>query len=117
MTTLTEGIHTGEFLRSQADGTRSIDQVTVTVAGGAGHVSGTVLGKITASGKYLAYLDSASDGSQTAAAILLSDLKGVANGDVKAVIVNADAEVEAALLTGLDANARADLLALGIKCR
>jgi len=36
--------------------------------------SGVVLGKITASGKYAPYLDSASDGTQTAVGIMFNDV-------------------------------------------
>ena len=117
MTTFTESVRPQEWLRSEAPGTRSRSVGTMTVAGGAGHVSGTVVGRITASGKLVAYSNSASDGSQAAVGILVSDLKGQPNGDVQAVIVDADCEVEAALLTGLDSAGRADLALLGFKLR
>ena len=57
MTTLTEGLNRGEYLMSEANGTRSRDAVIVTVAGGVALPSGTVLGKITASGKYIKSLE------------------------------------------------------------
>jgi hypothetical protein len=51
MTVLTQGNQTGEFLLSEADGQLSRENVTVTVAGAVALPSGTVLGKITATGK------------------------------------------------------------------
>ncbi len=59
--------------------------------------AGTVLGKITASGKYTAYNPGASDGSQTVAGILWDDADATA-GDVQAAAVTRDAEVNAAEL-------------------
>ena len=56
---------------------------TVTIAAGADLPRGTVLGKITASGKYIKSLSAAADGSQTPAAILV-DFAGAAGGDVLA---------------------------------
>ena len=52
MTVLTETIHVGEFLLSEDNSTRCRENVTVTVSGATTWLSGTVLGKITASGKF-----------------------------------------------------------------
>jgi Bacteriophage lambda head decoration protein D len=119
MTTLTQGIQPFEFLLSEADGMRARDQVTVTVAGAVALPSGTVLGKITATGKYIKYLDGASDGSQVAAAVLGTPLDGV-NGDYKCLAFTRDCEVIGNRLNGgsnVDANGNADLKALGIIVR
>ena len=70
MTVLTQGIEAMEFLLSEADGMRARDQFTVTIAGAVALPSGTVLGKITATGKLIKYLDGAADGSQTAVGVL-----------------------------------------------
>ena len=118
-TPITQGYLTGEYLFSEAPGKRSRDQVTVTVAGAVALPSGTVLGKVTASGKYIKYLDGAADGSQTAAAVLYNPLPSV-NGDTKCTVHNSDCEVIGAGLNGgagVDAAGKADLLALGIKVR
>lgn len=112
---LQEGKHTGEFLLSEANGTRSREEVVIAAAAAA-LVAGTVMGKITASGKYVAYNDGASDGSQTAAGILYSNVADSAS-DQKAVIIARDAEVVGAELTGNDANGTTDLKALGIIVR
>jgi hypothetical protein len=118
MTVKTEALPRAyEWLRSEAPGTRSRDTATVTVSGGAGMKSGTVLGRVTASGKLIAYSNAASDGSQTAVALLGPDLTGEPNGDVRAVVLNTDCEVEESMLTGLDAAGKTDLLALGFKFR
>ena len=91
MTVLTQGYQTGEFLLSD-EGMRSRDAVTVTIAGGVALPSGQVLGKITASGKFVAHDAGASNGSQTAVAVLYTPLPGV-NGDVKATAITREAEV------------------------
>ena len=119
MPVLTQGFLTGEYLVSEAPGSRSRDVATVTVAGGVALPPGTVLGKVTASGKLVKYSDGASDGSQAAVAILYEGCPAT-NGDYKRTVHNTDCEVIAAALNGgagVDANGRADLLALGIKLR
>lgn len=115
MTTLVETRHTGEYLLSEAEGTLSREQVTVTQSGAA-ILSGTVMGKITATSKYIPYLNGAVDGSEVAAGILYTALPA-ATGDVKAVLHVRLAEVATADLTGLDANGTADLKALNIIVR
>lgn len=123
MTTLTQGIQPGEFLMSEANGTRSREAVTVTVASSAKLPSGTVLGKITASGKYVVYANGASDGSEAAAAVLLTELQDGVNGDYPATVIVRDAEVigdrldwKASDGTAVTAG-KADLKALGIIVR
>ena len=119
MTVLTQGIEAMEFLLSEADGMRARDQFTVTIAGAVALPSGTVLGKITATGKLIKYLDGAADGSQTAVGVLGTPLAGV-NGDYKALVFTRDCEVIGSRLNGgvaLDANGQADLKALGIIIR
>jgi Bacteriophage lambda head decoration protein D len=96
MTTLTEKLHAGGFLISEADGKLSRDNVTL--VSGQNLVAGTVLGKISASGKYAAYDDQASDGTQTAVAILYeaSDASG---GDLVVCAITRSAEVNGNELT------------------
>lgn len=116
---LTQGIQVGEWLLSEDNGQRSRSKATATVAGSVALPSGTVMGKITASGKLIKYVNTASDGSQQAVGILYNALPGV-NGDYAVTIIDCDAEVIAAMLNGgagLDAPGIADLLALGIKVR
>lgn len=119
MTTLTQGIQNGEFLISEGNGMISRESATVTVAGAVALPSGTVLGKITATGKLIKYNDAAADGSQAAVGVLLEGCPGT-NGDYKRAYIARDAEVFGAMLNGgvaLDANGIADLKALGIIVR
>lgn len=119
MAVLTQSIQVGEFLLSEASGERSREQVTVTVAGSVALPSGTVLGKITATGKYIKYLNGAVDGSQTAAAILLNPLAAV-NGDYKCAVFVRDCEVSGAMLnggSGVDAPGAVELVAAGVIVR
>jgi hypothetical protein len=114
MTTLTQGIERGEYLMSEANGTRSRETVTVTVAGAIALPSGTVLGRITATGKYVKYDEAGTDdGRRVAAAVLWEDCPDV-NGDYSRVVHIRDCEVIDSKLTGIDANGRVDLRALGV---
>jgi hypothetical protein len=83
MTTLTEGKHAGGFLIWEV--LRDYTHETVTLASGAGKLDpGTVLGKITASGKYTAHDPAAVDGTETAVAVLWGKADAT-GGDVPAV--------------------------------
>lgn len=126
MSTKTEGKHTGEFLISESPGHISRDQATVTVAAATTLEPGTVLGKLTATGKYVPYDNVGSDGSEAAAGVLYGALTNddVAPADLQGVVINFGAEVRAADLvwaSGLvDADKTAglaDLAAFGVKAR
>ena len=112
---LNEGKHAGEFLLSEGNGDISREQVTIAAAAGA-LVPGTVLGKITASGKYVAYSNAASDGSEVAAGIVFYEVPDSAS-DQKVLAIVRSAEVIGAELTGLDAPGTADLRAIGVIVR
>ncbi|WP_412506800.1 head decoration protein [Roseovarius sp. SYSU LYC5161] len=123
MTVLNEGRHPGEFLMSEANRQRS--RANITVASGAGIIApGTVLGKITASGKYLASAVGATDGSQTAVAIALYGCDATTS-DVAVAGITRDAEVNGSILTyhpdrdqvGEQGAAHADLASVGIIVR
>ena len=117
MTVLTETNHVGEFLLSEDNSTRCREEVTVTVSGATNWLSGTVLGKITGTGKYVKYDEGGTDdGRRVAAAVLYNELLPVA-GDIQATIVARDAEVIEAKLTGIDANGIVDLATKGIIVR
>lgn len=90
MTTLTETTHDAGFLLSEGEGQISRDNgILIT---GQDLAAGTVLGKITASGKWTAFHDDAQDGSGVAAGILLAacDASG---GDAACVVIARMAEV------------------------
>ena len=83
MTTLTETTHAGGFLVWEAF--RDYTRETITVATGTLE-PGTVLGRITASGKYAAHDPAAVDGTETAVAVLWAKADASA-GDVPAVAI------------------------------
>lgn len=95
----------------------------ITVVSGQNLARGTVLGKITASGKYTAWTTGAADGSQTAAGVLL-DAVNASAGDAKGVMVARMAAINPAALVysgtpndAQKAGALASLKALGIVAR
>ncbi|MCE8540113.1 head decoration protein [Ruegeria pomeroyi] len=121
MPMLTETTHPGGFLVWEAF--RDYTRETITIAAGTLE-PGTVLGKITASGKYAAHDPAAVDGTETAVAVLWgkADASG---GDVPAValvrgpaIVNRHDLVFAGTPTEPEINAaHTALLAAGILTR
>ncbi|MCW2319240.1 Bacteriophage lambda head decoration protein D [Rhodoblastus acidophilus] len=97
MTILTENPHAGSFLLA-IDDEGNLSRDNIVVASGAGVLQpGAVLGKITASGKFTLRDAAASDGSQTAAAILY-DRVDATSADAKAVAVARHAEVRGSAL-------------------
>lgn len=90
MTTLTEGRHPGEAILSEANGQRSREAITI--ESGENLAPNTVLGRVTASGNYVAYDETNSDGSETAAAVLF-DAVDATGGDAAGVAFVRDAEV------------------------
>jgi len=90
MAILTEGRHATEGLLSEANFHRSRDNIVV--VSGAGVLSpGTVLAKITASGKYKPSTATGSDGGQTAIAVLLYPVDAT-DADVPVAAITRDAE-------------------------
>lgn len=101
------------FLLSEAPGKLSRD--TVTIVSGAGKLdAGTVLGKITVSGKYTSSPDSGADGSQTGVAVLAEPVDAT-SADVVALAITDLAEVKTSMLivhsTVNDATKRATKIA------
>lgn len=118
---LTESTRPGEFIIAEANG--SISREEVTIVSGQNLAAGTVVGKITASGKYTAYDDDNADGSETAAGILYAAVDA-SGGDKKGVIIARHAEVADSLLVWAGTNdagdktaGKADLAALDIILR
>lgn len=105
---LTESLRAGEFIIAEGNG--SISREEVTIASGQNLVAGTVVGKVTASSKFIAYDDDNADGSQTAAGILYEAVDASA-GDKKGVIVARHAEVDTSLLTFVGTNDAGDITA------
>ena len=100
MATLMESVHTGEFLVSE--GNNSISREQVELAPDLSVLSGTVLGKNTATSIYSPVDPAADDGSQMAAAILYSNTTTDATGG-EAVVICRLGEVDQSLLIWPDA--------------
>lgn len=121
MTVLTEGKRAADFIVSEANGARSRD--VITIAQSAALQPGTVLGKITATAKYVALDPAANTGAETAAGILYAAADAT-GADVRQTAILRDAEVNGAELAwpdgitaGQKTAAVADLAALGIIIR
>lgn len=121
MPTFNEPIRPLEFLLAEANGSISREQVTIASGQGA-LVPGAVLGRRTSGGQFAVYNDAATDGTQTAVAILCYPVDATAAA-VPATVIARHAEVEA---SGLNwntqgspaiANGVADLAALDILVR
>ncbi|CBA14756.1 head decoration protein [Xanthomonas albilineans] len=95
MTVLNENARSGDFLLSEGNGCYSRENEIL--ASGENLQAGTVLGVITASGKYTILAPAATDGSQNAGGILLSTTNATA-ADTAVVVVERAAEVKAAAL-------------------
>ena len=78
--------------------------------------AGTVLGKVTASGKLKPYSNVATDGSEAAVGILLYNTPRQTE-DQKVTVLTRHAEVNGNQLVGVDAAAIADLKQVGILVR
>ena len=98
MTTLTQGVQTCEWLISTAPGQRSYSKGTATVSATTALPSGTLMGKVTASGKYIASAVGATDGSETPAAIAIYGADAT-SADVTVSAIVRDAEVNGNCLT------------------
>ena len=109
---LTEKSRAGQFILAEANGTLSRERIVV--ASGEGVLAaGTVLGKVTASGKYAAYDNVASDGTQAAVCILYDEVDAT-SADATGVGIFRHAEVKEVELTGIDAAGKTDLAAVQI---
>lgn len=120
MAALKQGRLNAAFLHSEAEGYRSRDEETVDATGGALE-AGTILGKVTASGKFVRHDAGASDGSENEAGILLI---GIGEEEARRTVIKRDCEVvqseltyEAGVDTAQENASNAALAALGIIVR
>lgn len=97
MTALQNRIRAGGFIQSEDNWARSRDRVTIVggFTGAAKLVAGTVIGKITATGKYTISANTGSDGSQTAVAILFDDVDPTSADVLNVAVIARAAEVRA----------------------
>lgn len=91
MVAKTDHLGAGAFIKSEGNG--DISRETIVVVSGSGKcLAGTVMGKVTATGKYKPYDNDNTDGSQTAAAILIYDVDAT-SADVTTISIVRLAEV------------------------
>jgi hypothetical protein len=110
------------FLKMEAE--QGYSREDITLATGNNLEAGTVLGKVTATGKYTAYDNEATDGSQTAVGVLLFAVNATASDQPAVAIVRHAIIAKQALLWGAGVTTQtekdaaiADLQALGITAR
>lgn len=127
MKTKVEGAHSLEFVLSEGNGAISRD--TVTIRSGAGVLEpGTVIGKVTADGKYVASPAASTEdieGAETALAVLAYRVDATSDDVAGAVVIDKDAEVKIPNLVydaSVDDDAKKtakhdELRAVGIKAR
>lgn len=121
MVALTEGLRRGYFLFSEAN--RTISREQVVVAQSVSLVAGTVMGIVTATGKWKQLAPAAADGTQNATGFLLENVNATA-ADISAAVVARQAEVTASDITwpgGITAPQQAAAIAalgvLGLRVR
>jgi hypothetical protein len=97
MTILTEVARTAEFLQSEANGYRSRDVVTVTVAANTTVLPGRVMAQITETGKWVPHdADGTDNGTREPKGILYSALTNDTESaaDFDGVMIVRDAEIK-----------------------
>jgi hypothetical protein len=122
MASNTEGKYNGEFILAECPGTISRSQGTVTVPASTTLSPGQVLGKLTATGKYVPFDNTATDGRESAAGVLYNELVNgtVSAADHAATIIDWSAEVRSSDLawgTASSVIGLPQLAALGVKAR
>ena len=93
-------------------------EIPVVILAGSAYLRGHVLGKITTGGKYTGYTSVATDGSESAVAILVDDIDATA-ADKKAVVyVHGEFNSKGLIYTTPtdEAAGLADLFSVGIFC-
>lgn len=95
VTPLNEQFHDGGFLVSRQLGTYTSEPVTLLA--GQNYLAGTVMGRVTASGKYVRWNPANADGSQTVAGILFGS-KNATAADKPGNLVTRVAQVNASEL-------------------
>jgi hypothetical protein len=112
----------GAFIKME--GPQGYSRKDVTIASGQNLAIGTVVGKVSASGKYAAYDNDAVDGAQTAAGILTAAVDASAADKAGVIVCRHAIAAKEALIWGASVTtqgekdaAYVDLEALGIVCR
>lgn len=103
-----EAVQTDKEIFAHFTGSEILEGVTLVFAAAGTLEAGTVLGRVTASGKYIAYTDGAVDGSETAVCILRSGVTVTAAGDALGEAVFGQAVLKNDQLVGVTAAAITD---------
>lgn len=113
MAILTEGTRKAEYLVSEANDYRSRDEEVVTVPANTTLEAGTILGTITATGKFVRQDTAATDGSESHAGILFEPLINDTGAavDYGATVTTRDAEVRKGALVYEDSAASGEITA------
>jgi len=120
MTTLTQAPSMGDVLKWDANPNYTREAVTLLT--GTSYAAGSVLGKITASGKYKLATATGTDGAQIASAVLLTatdatgaDAMGVILARGPAIVSKAELAFDASVTAGaLTTTKLAELVTVGI---
>ena len=88
MATLTKLQATASFIRSEGNGTQSRDTVVVTVPATTTYAAGTILGKITATSKFVRHAADAVNGSELEAGVLFETITNTTASGVDSSTVN-----------------------------
>lgn len=98
MAILTEGPRKAEFMISEAESYRARDNATVTIPANTTFSAGTVLGRITATGKYVRHDAALVNGAQVARAVLFENVQNAtgSSADFKATVIARSTQVKKA---------------------
>jgi len=108
----TEGNYLGDWLKQDLDKElMGYTREEVTIVSGEKLTTGAVVGKITASGKYAHYNHSASDGTQSAAGILILPVDATAGDTPGAILARGPAEIDGNKLTWDSGQSAGDITA------
>lgn len=90
--------HSSEWLKHELDPILYRGQVVIPASTG-NLITGTVMAKVTASGKWVPHVNGAADGTEDAAGVLLHGVDASGGSDVNAVIVTGEAQIAPVELT------------------
>lgn len=108
-----EAVQTNKEIFAHYTGAEILEGVTISFAAAGELAAGTILGRVTATGKYVAYTDAATNGvgSDTAICVLRTHVKSDVIGDALGEAVFGQAVLKNDQLVGSTASAIADLAA------
>lgn len=112
MPSITEGRYASDWLKAESHNSGYSREEVIIVSGAGKVLTGTVIGKITATGKYKPVTIAAVDGSQNAAGILLTSVDATSADAQSVAIVREAIVVQQGLLYGADVDTAPERLAV-----